>query len=336
MKNNFKTIARVLLSVALLGALLWFLRAELRDVREVFSGAQRVLIYIALGLAVVNILLLSGRFKLIFSGERLNIGFYKAVQLTMVGYFFNNFMPTSIGGDVMKAHYISKMNQKRVKSYTSVMMDRLIGLYTYLAIGLAALLIDMGRYDYLHIKVLILVLVLFGSFLVVAITNRTIAVFLMRLLARIKLFSIGEKLNRVYEIVHDYRNRGGIVAGAFAVSVIAQCFYFSVAYLLFRAIGVDVGLGNLFLIMPVVTFISMLPSVGGLGFREGAMVAFFAPIAGRGNALAASLLFLVCYHVFVSVLGGVVYLCWNLRTVTQGSFAGNVSKTNAKKGDGNG
>jgi uncharacterized membrane protein YbhN (UPF0104 family) len=64
--------------------------------------------------------------------------------------------------------------------------------------------------------------------------------------------------------------------------------------------------------MPIVVFISMVPSIGGLGIREGAIVAFFTPFVGRENAFAVSLLMLASLF-FLSVIGGVVYFTRNVR-----------------------
>ena len=58
----------------------------------------------------------------------------------------------------------------------------------------------------------------------------------------------------------------------------------------------------------------MLPSIGGLGVREGAFVAFFAALAGRDTAFAVSLLLLSGLLV-VSFLGGLVYLWWGVSGV---------------------
>jgi uncharacterized protein (TIRG00374 family) len=148
----------------------------------------------------------------------------------------------------------------------------------------------------------------------VAAVNSAVARFLGRSFERLKMFRLGEKLKAVYNIVHDYRNRGGIVAKSFAISIAAQSLYFIVVYLFFLSMGKQVNIGNIFLIMPVVTFVSMLPSIGGLGVREGAFVALFASLTGKELAFAVSLLLLLGLFV-VSFLGGMVYLWWGLSGV---------------------
>ena len=61
-------------------------------------------------------------------------------------------------------------------------------------------------------------------------------------------------------------------------------------YLLALALGGDTKLIYFFLIIPVVQLLSMLPSLNGLGIREGATVYFLAPYIGKEYAVALGIL----------------------------------------------
>ncbi len=74
------------------------------------------------------------------------------------------------------------------------------------------------------------------------------------------------------------------------------------------------SLGYIFLVMPVVTFISMVPSLGGLGVREMAIVTFFTPIAGKEVSFAVSILVLFGL-LFVSFFGGIVSFFWSIKGI---------------------
>jgi len=58
--------------------------------------------------------------------------------------------------------------------------------------------------------------------------------------------------------------------------------------------------------MPIVSMMSLLPSINGLGLREGSMVLLFGPLIGKGNAFAVSILWLFVL-IITSVAGGLVY-----------------------------
>lgn len=311
MKNKLSAIIRITVSFGLLGLLFWLMRDDISEIWGTISGSNLNLIVLGLILVACNVAMLAVRLKIIFEGEDLTVTWREALQLTYVGYYFNNFMPTAVGGDIVKAHYASQANQKRMQSYASVMMDRVIGLYTFLMVAAVALLVDRGRFNVPVIRPMVFLFVLMGIAGFIMLTNKAVARFMRNLFGRMKMLKLGEKLNSFYDIVHDYRNRLDVVGKALLISIIAQSVYFFVMYLFFIALGVPVKLGNIFLVMPVVTFISMLPSLGGLGVREGAIVTFFAPLAGKDTAFAASLLLLSTF-ICSSIIGGIIYLWWGI------------------------
>ena len=311
MKIKFSSILRIFISFSLLGLLFWIMRDDVRGIWAIVSKSDLRLIALAAVIILFNVTMLAYRMKVVFLGENLNITLSESLQLTFIGYFFNNFMPTAVGGDIVKAHYAAKHNGKKVESYASVLMDRFLGLYTFLIVAAVALVVDRGRFQIAAIRSLVFALLLVGLAGFIIATNTRVARFMERFLAKIKMMRLGERIHSIYTIVHDYRNRRGVVAKSFLISILAQCMYFYAVYLFFLSLGTEVNLGNIFLIMPVVTFISMVPSVGGLGVREGAIVAFFTPLAGKETAFAASMLFLFGL-LFISFIGGVIYLYWSI------------------------
>lgn len=312
MKGGFFSFLRIAISVTLLGLLFWFMRSDIMDIWVTITSCNFTFILIGLALLLVNVFILAFRLKIIFKGENMNLGMSKALQFTYIGYFFNNFMPTAVGGDIVKAHYAGKDSGKKLQSYASVLMDRFIGLYSFLIVAAIALAVDKGRFQIAAIRPIVLGLLAAGVAGFVVVTNTVVAKEIEKFLKKLKMMRLGERIHSLYSIVHDYRNRGGLVTKAFIVSIAAQSVNFIVVWLFFLSLGKTVSLGNIFLVMPVVTFISMLPSLGGLGVREGATVAFFAPITGREPAFAVSLLLLLGLF-FLSLIGGFIYVWWGLK-----------------------
>ncbi|MFH1878678.1 MAG: lysylphosphatidylglycerol synthase transmembrane domain-containing protein [Candidatus Omnitrophota bacterium] len=312
MLKKIAPLIRIFISFGLLVLLFWIMRRDAQGIVRIISDCDFKYIFIAAGLILVNVVMLSYRFKIIFLGENLTVNLWEALQLTLIGYFFNNFMPTAVGGDIVKGHYASIFtDNKRLKAFASVLMDRFIGLYTFLVVAAAAVLIDRGRSNLSAVRPLVILFLTLGVVVFFIAVNRSVARWMEKIFRRFKMFRLGERLNAVYNIVHDYRNRKDVILKSFLISVISQSIYFVAIYFFFLALGKTVSLGNIFLVMPVVTFVSMIPSIGGLGVREGAIVAFFAPMAGKEEAFAVSLLVLSGL-IFMSLLGGIVYLWWGM------------------------
>ena len=312
MKKKIFSILRVLISFGLLGLLFWFMRKEFGDILGIIAKSRLGFVASGVGCFLITVAVLSYRLKVVFLGENMHLKMSECIQLTFIGYFFNNFMPTAVGGDIIKAHCVSKLHEDRIKSYTSVMMDRIIGLYSFLILAAVALLVDQGRFEPKILTKLVFIFLAVGIAGFLIITNRSIAQFIERIFAGMHMFGLGEKLQSMYNIVHDYRNRLDVIVRSIVISVIGQSIYFIAFFIFLIALGERVSLPLVFLIMPVVTFVSMMPSLGGLGAREGAIVLFFAPIIGKELAFAASLLLLFSYF-FISFMGGIAYFFWGLK-----------------------
>ncbi len=317
MKRSITSAIRIVVSFGLLGGLFWMMRDHISEIWATMLSGDLFHIALAVVFLVIMVVMLSFRLQMVFRGEDLSLSLKEAAELTCVGFFFNNFMPTAVGGDIMKAHYAAHFNKKKLKSYASVFMDRIIGMLAILLIAGVALVVDGGRYRASAIRPIVLALLAAGAAGTIAVTNRSMARTVERVLKRFRLRGIGERLGEAYAIVHDYRNRPDVVMRSAWFSVGAQASYCVVIYFLFLAMGRPMNMGNIFLIMPVVIFVSMLPSVGGLGVREYAMVALFSVLAGREVSFAVSLLAL-SGNFLISIAGGVVYMGWSFNSFSGG------------------
>ena len=309
MKQKILMFLRLFISFGLLILLFWFMRDNIVSIWNIILISNVFYIVFAICLMLTGVLLLAYRLKIIFLGENIIFSFWESLQLTVIGYFFNNFMPTSVGGDLVKAHYAANNSEKKVHFYASVFMDRIIGCYSFLILAVAAVIIDMGKHSSIYVRYIVFISFFIGVLGREIAINKKVFNFVEKFLIELKFFNLGEKLLSLYTIVHDYRNRKHVLLKAFIISFISQAIYFVAIYFFFISLGGNIKLGLIFLIMPIIIFISMLPSVGGLGIREGSMVAFFAPIVGDKIAFAGSLLLLFAL-ILVSIGGAIVCVFW--------------------------
>ncbi|MBI4577438.1 MAG: flippase-like domain-containing protein, partial [Planctomycetes bacterium] len=65
----------------------------------------------------------------------------EVVSLTLVGAFFNSFMPGAVGGDLVKAYYVARdRHGKRTAAVTTVLVDRFLGLFSLILVAMTAML----------------------------------------------------------------------------------------------------------------------------------------------------------------------------------------------------
>ncbi len=88
--------------------------------------------------------IIAWRLRLLLATQDIPISFRDSLLLTFAGNFFNFAMPGSTGGDLYKAYHIAKRTDKRVQGVTVVVIDRVVGLLSFLLIA-AVVLMFAGR-----------------------------------------------------------------------------------------------------------------------------------------------------------------------------------------------
>lgn len=308
MKKTILSLAlRIVISVFFLGLLWWMVRGDLPQIGGILRQADHKLMALATLIFLSTVPILARRFQLIYRAENVRISLREAASLTLVGYFFNNFLPTSVGGDVVKVMCASRVTGEGMKSVTTVMMDRILGLFTFVLIPSASLLFYLQEIRNRTVPVIVYSLLAVSILFFFMLFNRSVARrfrFIERLLDRI---GAGSKFRRLYEGLHNFRNHKMIVAHALFLSLLGQSVSILVLFLFSRALGADAKAIYFFLLVPVVHLMSMLPSINGLGIREGAYVYFLTPVTGKSVAVALGMQWLALL-ILVSVIGGLVYL----------------------------
>jgi uncharacterized protein (TIRG00374 family) len=206
----------------------------------------------------------------------------------------------------MKAYYISKKTNRVLESVTSVLLDRLIGMFSLVIITGVAL-IFLGRViDNKNIIIGIYVVILLSALSFILLFNKNFAKRFNFLLAPFKAFNLDSKMKKLYNAMHDYMNHRRSMFQTFCLSFIAQVMSVSIIYLLGLSISVNMSFPMLFLIVPMIFTVSMFPSLNGLGVREAGFVYFLKDMAGADKAFAISLLWLAT-TLLGSFIGGIGY-----------------------------
>jgi uncharacterized protein (TIRG00374 family) len=238
------------------------------------------------------------------------VSYWRLVSLYFIGAFFSLLLPTGVGGDAVKMFELSREDGKAASAISSVLVDRFLGLFVLFALALLALLLGS---ELVPQEVRILIAVVFVASLVGAslILQRTwiagvgTRLGVDRVLGRIKI------LRELYESIYLYGTAALLKASgaSLAWNLILVFGY----YLLGLAVGIDLPLWYYFLFVPIISVVLMIPSVGGLGVREGTTVLLFTQVGvSEPQALALALAYLVALWL-ISLSGGVLYLVQGMR-----------------------
>lgn len=304
-KKIVSICVRAIISLGLILILLYIMRGKYVQILDAIKGAN--IMFLGLGVAafIGALTLASIRLKLIIDAQGAGQATVaEATSLTFIGYFFNNFLPTSIGGDVAKAYYLSRKSSDKLGSYTSVFVDRAMGLVTMILMAAIALLFAQGQFVDTNIRYMIYGITVFTLLGIIFLMNKNFAKKFSGLLVVIR--PIEDKVRKLYNAVHHYKKHTSLIIKSFAISILSQLLFFVSIGVLAKSIGAVIPAMEVLMRMPIICAISLLPSINGLGVREGSMVVLFGPLIGKESAFVVSILwFLVLF--LTSIIGGLIY-----------------------------
>lgn len=302
MKKYLKSALKITVSVLLIGFIL--LNVDRENVVRYFSQFNFRYAPLIVLLLVLNYVFSSIRWKqLLIYKNTAHVSTGYLIGLYFIGSFFNNFMPTSIGGDVFKIYKLGKRIDSVSNAFSATFMERFTGVISLVfisAFGLIGVLLkgvasDSAMFYYLSWSIVGLFL-LFGA--------GTFAGLKILDFLRKKI----NKLNSIYDSLVMYRGKNRVLIVAFLTSFIVQFMAIFTQYFIFVALGSHIDVYKSLFIFPLITLASFfIPSLNGIGVQD-ILYKFsntFLFIA-EPAAIAASFI----YHLFrlgVSLIGGVLY-----------------------------
>ena len=300
-------IGKLAVSGLLLALLFWrvdrpaFLRSLQTLPVGLFLGC--VALY-ALGYLISTI-----RWQRLLRAEGIRLPLWRLGLVYIEGAFFNLFLPTLIGGDIVRGYFIYRMTRGNDASIASILVDRLSGFAALMLIAVGSLAVTFRTLNDPQIAASILgVAVLFAGLMLVLLNDR-VKDLVLGLLRAAGLGRFQAKLQGLVDSLHRYRRHYRALGQAFLLSILLQGLIIVTYYLIGVGLNLGVPLVYFFLFIPLTTVVAMLPvSVAGLGVREAGVVFFFAKVGvDAGAALGMSL---VCFSLtlIVSGLGGVAFL----------------------------
>jgi len=274
--------------------LLWYLvnRTDLGLVKQEFSRVGILPFVAAVGLYLLAQLVSSFRWRFLLPSS-VSVG--NLFSLYLVGGFFNNFLPTMMGGDAVKAYFLYRKIGSGPKALASVFMDRYLGFVGLMVVATASAVVGS---KWLIDTPIVEMLVILGLFLVLG------SVFLWTV--RWDWLGIVRSL---YRPLMAYKGDYRVMAKCVAVSLGVQAVAITGVMVIGRGLEIDLPWYIYFVFVPLVVAASMAPvSVSGFGVREGAMVYLFG-LAGVAEHKALSLSLIWYFSVMTgNMLGAVEYL----------------------------
>ncbi|MGA2915103.1 MAG: lysylphosphatidylglycerol synthase transmembrane domain-containing protein [Sedimentisphaerales bacterium] len=316
-----------LIRIAIAAAALYFaFKGEsVHNIVKVFGNLNIFIFLAAVALYAAGNLVFVLRWLMLLRTQGIHVDYWPALKLHLLGLFYNNCLPGSVGGDLLRAWYVTMHTEKKIEAAMSVFVDRTVGMVCTIAmVFLTYWLVPKGGIETqfslgadfspasLAIKFLIVILalvILAAIVLAVCYSSRKLR---PTLLKYVFIFGLKWKLwfDRVINAVKLYCCRPFILLLAVLLTFFCQSMPIYGLYLVGKNLGIEANLRYYFMFFPLSWIIGIIPiSVGGAGVMELGLKGLFGKVAqvtetqGLILALTQRLTWLI-----ISIPGVVIHL----------------------------
>jgi glycosyltransferase 2 family protein len=302
---------KVAVSIVLLAIL--FSKIDTARLWMTAKRASIVWLAAALGIYFANVLGSIWRWRLLLEAQDVEVPVGTLLGSFLVALFFNNFLPSNIGGDVIRIRDTARPAGSKTLATIVVLTDRVIGLMGLVLVAALGATLAGGAAG--HGPAPIWSTWLWACFLIATALSAPVVLSpdgVGRVLQPLTVFHpewVGGRIEHVTTALARFRERPAALASCFGGAVFVQAaavtFYVAVAY----ALRIDITPWDLAVIVPISFIVQMLPvSVNGFGVREATFSFYFTRVGlPIESALLVSLVGTALIMLF-SLTGAAVYV----------------------------
>ena len=275
-----------------------------------FSGTIKLLkttnlnfFFVAMLIIALQIIIANIRWQIVLNNFKFKLSYMATLRYLWIGLFFNQALPSSIGGDALRGYYLSRSGSNLKNSALGVLLDRFFGFIGLVALVLIVIPLLFSRLDGLAAQWEII-------FVIVGMLSVLSVVFILDLLPYD--FSNWKIIRGLYALSFEARKMFfSITPGIILLLLSISIHVFSIIAVLILSEGLELEISwlGIVLVVPLATLFMLIPiSIAGWGVREGVM------IVGLGylnvlpeQALALSILYGLLMLI-TALPGGIIWL----------------------------
>jgi uncharacterized protein (TIRG00374 family) len=306
-------LGKLALGLALLGFLI-----TRTDVQSLVQRVYRLdLFYVAIVFVIPHVAmwLSSVKWQMLLRALGIAVPIKRLFALYMIGQFFNNFFPTMVGGDAVKAYQLSRETGEAPPVIAATFMERFIGLAALVSLS-PLVLLQPRVYDRFPAVGFLVCFVILGYLASLVLIFSNMGAHLPGSHSR---FAVARRLavatQETRTRVRFFRHRGALLSLSYFISLL---FYFLTAagsWAATRSTGAEVEYTYLLAVVPIILLAALLPvSMNGLGITETGYVLFLG-LAGVPTVEAVTMALLVRFRVLVTAaVGGLIFILYKPST----------------------
>lgn len=277
-KTRVLIAVRIVVSVALLTLL--FSRMDVGALMASARQASIPWLIVALAVYFAHVLASTWRWRVLLDAQDVHIPRTLLLSSYLVAIFFNNFLPSNVGGDVIRISDTARRARSKTLATTVILVDRGLGVLGLVLV--AAISATIVGHLQGHVPSPIWPVWLWTAF-AIAIAGAVPLVWapslfsrLLRPLRRINPTWVGARIEKLTATLERFRDRPGALAECFLGALCVQALLIAYHLAVVHALHIPIGVWDLAVIVPISFVVQMVPvSLNGFGVREATFSLYF-------------------------------------------------------------
>lgn len=305
------TLLRLVVSGGLLVFFIWY--ASPAQIWQSWQRLNPVLLVAALCLQMLGNAVSAAKWQVVLRAQGHKLPYTWLLGLYMIGQFASNFLPTTVGGDAVRAAQLGGRIGSYGSATASVFVERITGFWALSVLGGVTLYYATGVVD---------VTPLIVSLMLGCAVATTVALVLLRhatlmhtLLDKLPLpGKLRGGLHKMADALGTTAGAPELMLGVLAMSLLFQCVWIAMHVVAGAALGVPVPFLLYAFLVPLTDILGLVPLFfNNLGVRESVFVVYMGQIdIGRADAIAVSVL-VFSIRLVISLIGGILLLVGGVR-----------------------
>jgi uncharacterized protein (TIRG00374 family) len=309
MRKKLLFFLKLVFGLSLLVYLVFF-KANPKEIVEVLKRAYFPYIIFAFSLHSIGILISAARWKLLLKNQSSKYSILDLSKSYLVSCFFNHFLPTRFGGDIVRISDTKKIEKGVSASTAIVVIERMSGIIVLLFFASISSVIKINFVQ----ESLIILVALFAGVIGIALFLILWKVLPLGFFNKFKfrrnsLNKLFIKLNEFLFVIKNSLKQKRLMKRVFLLSFLLQLNVIIHYYFIGISIGVNIPFFDYFFTIPILLLALSIPiSINGIGIRELVLIKFFV-FYSFSPEYAISFSFLdMIFNLILGIVGGIIYI----------------------------
>lgn len=311
-RKQIFNIIKVIVSITLLTFI--FIRLDVRVFLNVIRGAHPWWLLAALLVMMLGVVIRAWRWQILLEAINVPVPLTELTAIYFIGFLFNNLLPSGLGGDAIRVLEVNHHSQHSSDAFTSVIVDRFLGLSALQAIALIALIADWGA---VPIAVAYFTIVIFLGSMVAGylLINRSLYLWLQTHIALFRRLTEIKAIGKIFESFQGYPLPA--LGRAYLVAFLFNVVHITMHTFIGLGLGAQAKIIHYAIFVPIASLVLIIPlSFAGLGIREETYRQLFEQV-GVPSEIGVAIALMVYFigNFCMGVIGGLIYLLRSARSV---------------------